>query len=53
MLSDMPKRVTIERASLVAREKSFEAPVDIWPTKISSAIRPPNRIEISSSILSL
>jgi branched-chain amino acid transport system permease protein len=45
--------VTIERASLVARAKSFEAPVDIWPTKISSAMRPPNRIASSSSILSL
>ena len=48
--SDMPKRVTMARASSVARSKSFDAPVEMSCTKSSSAMRPPNRKLICASI---
>ena len=40
-------------ALLVARSRSFIAPVEIWPVKSSSAARPPSKAHISSSICSL
>ena len=39
--SDMPKRVIMLRASLVACSMSFAAPVVISPKISSSAARPP------------
>ena len=41
MASDMPYSVTIIRAISVACFRSFEAPVEMLPTMISSAARPP------------
>ena len=38
------QRIAIARAILVARSKSFDAPVDIWLINTSSAIRPPNKM---------
>ena len=45
----MPYSVTIRRAISVACLKSLEAPVEIEPTTISSAARPPIRPAILSS----
>ena len=38
----MPNSVTIARAMSVARCRSFCAPVEISPSAISSAVRPPS-----------
>ena len=45
----MPHSVTIARAMSVARCRSFCAPVEISPSAISSAVRPPSRTASCSS----